>query len=61
MDVAFSHWSASWLVLVGYLAVAAAHLVGPLQAAVRWRDRAAGRCHAGSNCGARACCSSLAC
>lgn len=28
MDVAFSHWLASWLVLVCYLAVAAAHVVG---------------------------------
>jgi putative membrane protein len=28
VDVAFSHWSASWPVLIGYLAVAAAHLVG---------------------------------
>ncbi len=28
MDVAFSHWSASWPVLVCYLVLAAAHLVG---------------------------------
>jgi putative membrane protein len=36
VEVAFSHWSVSWPVLIGYVLVAAAHLTG------LWRLRAAG-------------------
>jgi len=28
VEAAFEHWSASWPVLIGYIAVAACHLVG---------------------------------